>query len=198
MNLARHWRGAFTLIELLVVTAIIALLAALLLPSLNGARDRARDTSCINNLRQIYLALTLYADDRNGDLPAASFYTAPLAQAMQSLVPANSQLWYCPGWPLDKPYDVWGSPRALGGGYVYLAGWAYPLWPNLRKPEFPDRAQILRCMPAQQLPAIGMTGPHRRASSWNMLWVDGRLDQSKGIYQSGAGDLYVNYNGWWN
>ena len=56
-------KRGFTLIELLVVTAIIAILAALLLPVLSRAKAAARKTSCINNARQINLAMRMYADD---------------------------------------------------------------------------------------------------------------------------------------
>ena len=59
----RGKRKLFTLIELLVVIAIIAILAALLLPVLDKARAQARATSCMANLRQIYLGLTAYAGD---------------------------------------------------------------------------------------------------------------------------------------
>lgn len=76
-SMRRHTtvEAAVTLIELLVVIAVIAILAALLLPALGRAKDAARRTACLNNLKQINLGIRMYADDQSDRAPATNKLT---------------------------------------------------------------------------------------------------------------------------
>ncbi len=67
----KTFRRAFTLIELLVVIAIIGILASLLLPALARAKAKGYNTVCVNQLRQLGIAVRMYAEDNNSRLPSA-------------------------------------------------------------------------------------------------------------------------------
>lgn len=98
MDTKKHDRisfiGSFTLIELLVVIAIIAILAGMLLPALNSARNRARQSSCVGNMKQLSLMAQLYADTYENFYIAYSGYTSSGPSCLFKGQKWSYALWY--------------------------------------------------------------------------------------------------------
>src|ERR1700710_648750 len=96
-------RRGFTLIELLVVIAIIAILAAILFPVFAQAREKARQTACLSNMKQIGLGFLQYVQDYDGQLPQSDGGTPSMYVAAARIMPyvKNFQVFKCPSslWP---------------------------------------------------------------------------------------------------
>lgn len=129
---------AFTLIELLVVVAIIAILAAMLLPALRGARDSAKRARCMSNLKQIGQATILYTDDNANLFPTYGQVNVLLRSYLGyssnfTLTAHKESVYYCPAASGKPPASVVSGPeRELGGAFpvslpVYTYGYNYNL-----------------------------------------------------------------------
>ena len=121
---------AFTLIELLTVVAIIAILAALLLGSLAGSKERAKRIACLSNMRQLNTAVLMYADDNRENLPIGvtdgqnEYPPVVPTNTFKALIKyASSPVIGCPGLP--APFVLGGyryDPFGYVIGFNYLGG----------------------------------------------------------------------------
>lgn len=142
--------AAFTLVEMLVVIAIIGILAALILPALATAKEKARRVGCRNNLHQFSLTIHMYANDNTENLPSGirdngdqstAWIPSLTHKSLVAYASGNDRFFVCPNMNVAS---VWGAEGGLyvsgvgySSGYHYLGGhtdtpWAsfgaYPGW----------------------------------------------------------------------
>lgn len=185
---------AFTLIELLVVISIIALLVAILLPALQAARDAAKATQCLSNLRQVGLAISMYANDNEG-LFASSENSDP-DRMWSTILLAEDYLdtyrvQFCPSYPptpaeqddygITRRYFTYGM-RAVGSDYIdlYQVERTSLYWLGGDSVDRPGRP------PRQGARLVGPTGTNasyggihlRHGGGANMLLADGHAENA--------------------
>lgn len=174
-------RKGFTLIELLVVIAIIAILAAILFPVFARAREKAREISCASNLKQIGLAVMMYAQGARETLPPSIIQPAPNQYVhWQELVQPyvrNEQIFHCP--------SADGTNMSTGG---YGANYRHVLLPCNWPGELPRRLNDIQ-RPSSILLAVdshGGTGTSEtRQGSWVALCPDCELPTCAPLHNYG-------------
>jgi prepilin-type N-terminal cleavage/methylation domain-containing protein len=183
--------GGFTLVEMLVVMAILALLLGLLVPMIAGVRADAKSTACLNNLRQLHLAMETSRQNAKGLLPFCAPLPAPtpsgpeggLPEKMKDIIPRDSETWLCPA---DDTPDA----LELKTSYFYLPGaWMLVEPPNLSISASESEKAIARVItqrwesgflsPLPLLADAGEYHTHGGQEPWNVIFLDGHARASK-------------------
>jgi prepilin-type N-terminal cleavage/methylation domain-containing protein/prepilin-type processing-associated H-X9-DG protein len=159
-------KSGFTLIELLVVIAIIAILAAILFPVFARAREKARQTSCLSNVKQIGLGLMMYVQDYDERYPTLYYYTNSTPSRIdyvQVLHPYinNMQVWNCPSAETETPVENYSSLATRCYGYSRFL--------NYRKAASIDRSAEIVALADACMDSWGPGRLYSPSNGWNEM-----------------------------
>ena len=182
----------FTLIELLIVIAIIAILAAMLLPALNKARERARSISCVGKLRQIGQAATLYAGDYDGVLPPAQITGNGTVGIIGNITNLS---WVARTWPylIGNVMTYGNSMRQKA--YICDAG------PSLRNPSSGGLCLDYLNRTVGQMNFLVMNSGGHSIWQWERTRFDyrhGSINSVNGVYADGHAGTLTGIRDWDN
>ncbi|MGI5818844.1 MAG: DUF1559 domain-containing protein [Armatimonadota bacterium] len=181
-------RRGFTLIELLVVIAIIAILAAILFPVFARAREKARQTSCMSNLKQLGLGLLMYAQDYDETLPHvrrdhATNFLYPDGVQMQYRGP-----WYVMIYPYIKNIGIYTCPST---SWKWNGRWTHPF--DYGYNEHISNVQLAMVLrPSETLALVDATANPDYSTSGGYGW---RVQETYRGPDISTGYLHARHNG---
>ncbi len=180
-------KSSFALIELLVVVAIIGLIVALLMPAAGRARESARRVLCMNNLRQIGLAVFMYFDDHNQCFPPMMTFSPSVlwAEYVNEYID-DINVWKCPSYKYADT-DFQQSNFSYGYNYHGLNMWNGENWVRYSIDKIPNKSHCIVAAdssPAFDAPDTGVSylekegdeiPSNRHSGGANVLFVDGHV-----------------------